>query len=563
MQTATSSSYSEQEGGDDDFSVKYTSLRDSPSLSQNHSSPPPATDNSMKDSCTVKGFSNGSKSSGLSPEMNSPAAGPNVSKPRRTYGSIMHAIIICWLVIAMSFGLNILNFLVYLTVRPWSRRTARRLIGNWFQSMWVSVMSYLMPPSELVLSGDVFPKTKDSTRPAIIIANHQVDADFWYCWEVARAHQLQGQLKIILKAELSQVPVVGWGMRQFEFCFLRRNWEQDRRGLTRLLSSFMEDGLNCALLLFPEGTTINTESLAKSHRFAQQQSRPRLKHLLLPRSTGFAACLETMCQSSTAPPPLIYDLTVAYGGYSGEVPSWAMGYGRDRDVGVPSVAEMVQGLIQPRVFVHVKTYQADHRLREDPQKWLDARWGEKDVRLGEFIKHQAFTTTEATEILRPTGSRLTLVFLLFLPLILTCLLPALILLTLVVWPLVLTAGTVHFLALLSRSALKAAVRSGGKATQGPGFGLGFPPPAAASPQQPFQGGRSFGDGEGGQGARGKRVGVQGGRSREPAPREAPRPKAQSERPPPPAAAAVSSPSRALTAPPRRSPRRLPERSRDY
>lgn len=34
------------------------------------------------------------------------------------------------LLICMSFSINILNVIVYLTVRPWSRVFARRIIGE-------------------------------------------------------------------------------------------------------------------------------------------------------------------------------------------------------------------------------------------------------------------------------------------------------------------------------------------------------------------------------------------------------------------------------------------------
>ena len=51
----------------------------------------------------------------------------------------------------------------------------------------------------------------------------------------------------------------------------------------RLLGSFVEDGYECALLIFPEGTTINTKTFEKSKGFAAETSRPELKHLVLPR----------------------------------------------------------------------------------------------------------------------------------------------------------------------------------------------------------------------------------------------------------------------------------------
>ncbi len=92
-------------------------------------------------------------------------------QPAPTYGSFLHAVTLGCLVVAMSFGINLLNLLVYLLVRPVSRVAARRVVGGVFQAMWVNVAAYLLPRSELVMTGDM---PVDPTRPAIIIANHQV-----------------------------------------------------------------------------------------------------------------------------------------------------------------------------------------------------------------------------------------------------------------------------------------------------------------------------------------------------------------------------------------------------
>ncbi len=372
------------------------------------------------------------------------------AKPPPTYASFLAAVLRGWLVIAMSFGINILNLIVYLTIRPWSRVTARRLTGEWWQRMWVSVMAYLLPKSEIVLTGDALHKTIDTSRPAIIIANHQVDADWWYCWEFARAYGLAGRLKIILKAELRKIPVVGWGMRQFEFLFLDRSWQHDQRRVYKLLGSFVEDGYECAMLVFPEGTTINTSALEKSRAFALDQGRPHMQHLVLPRTRAFQACMDALSQMPGIT-PIIYDLTLAYHGYSGEVPTWEMGYGREHDVDTPNVEDMLRGRACPRVHVHVKVYEGDEAVRTDVEGWLDARWKEKDVLLERFIHEQCFD--ERGRIVQPEGSLAALLFLLVLPLIIALLLPAILLLTLIAWPLILLAGTLQFLNLIGRSAM--------------------------------------------------------------------------------------------------------------
>lgn len=52
---------------------------------------------------------------------------------------------------------------------------------------------------------------------------------------------------------------------------------------TRLLGSFVEDGYEACLLIFPEGTTVNTRTFDKSRAFAAGKQRPELNHLVLPR----------------------------------------------------------------------------------------------------------------------------------------------------------------------------------------------------------------------------------------------------------------------------------------
>ncbi len=69
----------------------------------------------------------------------------------------------------------------------------------------------------------------DTSRPVIIISNHQVDADWWYIWQAARHTEGAGNIKIVLKDQLKYVPIVGWGMRLMEFLFLRRNLEKDAK----------------------------------------------------------------------------------------------------------------------------------------------------------------------------------------------------------------------------------------------------------------------------------------------------------------------------------------------
>lgn len=110
----------------------------------------------------------------------------------------------------------------------------------------------------------------DTSRPSIIIANHQVDADWWYIWQAARASRGAGNIKIVLKDQLKYLPVIGWGMRLFEFLFLRRSIDHDAVHITNYIDGLVHDDFPFWLVIFPEGTTIHMEYVAKSQAFADK-----------------------------------------------------------------------------------------------------------------------------------------------------------------------------------------------------------------------------------------------------------------------------------------------------
>ena len=95
-----------------------------------------------------------------------------------------------------------------------------------------------------------------------------------------------------------------------------KDYISDREELFELLRSFAENNAASApvhLLLFPEGWFLHESNsrdrksiLAKSNDFAKREGRPQLKHLLLPRTTGFNASLESLRESS----PIVYDVTM-------------------------------------------------------------------------------------------------------------------------------------------------------------------------------------------------------------------------------------------------------------
>lgn len=165
------------------------------------------------------------------------------------------------------------------------------------------------------------------------------------------------------------------------------NYIEDREDLFSLLQSFAHSqgaGTPVHLLLFPEGWSLHGSNdrkavLAKSNEFAKREGRPQLKHLLLPRTTGFNASLESLRESS----PVVYDVTLAYRGYDG---SFRVG-----GIGDVTLATLWHILRRPReMHIRIKRYSMEEVLQD--ASWLDKQWAEKDRLLSHFLRHQQFPT---------------------------------------------------------------------------------------------------------------------------------------------------------------------------
>lgn len=137
-----------------------------------------------------------------------------------------------------------------------------------------------------------------------------------------------------------------------------------------------------------------------------------------------------------------------------------MGYSRHHDTDVPTVEAMLRGRACPRVHLHATVHEGTEAVLNDAQAFLDARWREKDALLDRLIQQGGFAPPADARVLHPQGSLASLLFLLFVPLLIGLLLPALLLLTLVAWPLVVIANTVNFLKVVGRTTFGASGSSG-------------------------------------------------------------------------------------------------------
>lgn len=148
----------------------------------------------------------------------------------------------------------------------------------------------------------------------VMIANHQVYTDWMYLWWVAYTCCMHGRVYIILKESLKRIPVIGQGMLFYGFIFLARKWESDKPRLRHRLEKLKKKKYGVLdpmwLLIFPEGTNLSSNTKARSDAFAEKTGLPKVRHEVLPRSTGLFYCLQELKGTVD----YVYDCTIGYEG---------------------------------------------------------------------------------------------------------------------------------------------------------------------------------------------------------------------------------------------------------
>ena len=340
-------------------------------------------------------------------------------------------------VIVSAFGMATILVCLYLIVRPFSIPMARRLAAQIGAASWLDALALILPNTQIKLTGDSDVPSPVGT--SILVTNHLMDGDWFTLLMLGRCVGLRGSIKVFLRNEIlnlkksgtptngersqattngtparSNSQIVAQGSPQraaassssiyrhqtpvdlslvanflhtfLEFPLLNgEDYISDRENLFQLLRSFADRNEAAApvhLLLFPEGWSLyNGEDrknvLARSNEFAKREKRPQLKHLLLPRTTGFNASLNSLRESS----PVVYDVTMAHRGYDGSLPP-------KLDLSILSLWKLLRTKYPDEIHIRIKRYSMEEVLQDS--SWLDKKWAEKDRLLHHFSRHQSF-----------------------------------------------------------------------------------------------------------------------------------------------------------------------------
>mmetsp|Transcript_19605 Transcript_19605/g.24174 ORF Transcript_19605/g.24174 Transcript_19605/m.24174 type:complete len:603 (+) Transcript_19605:138-1946(+) len=418
---------------------------------------------------------------------------PSLHSTTSTLYKILSSLATFIIITLCTIGLATTLFVLYLTIRPFSLPTYRRLACNIGAAALLDAMALLLPNMRIYLTGDSDPLSPVGV--SFLVCNHVMEGDWWAMLMMARCVGLRGSVKAFLQRRPNsnginmksggvvshspngnstgnlngtsnngtdnmtmhmsssasllnssshhyQHPNNGGGFKRnlsqqgvsnptnnnphsqnqekniigngngnsnrtttkpcsslavsflhslLEFPLLSsehtQNYIADRNELFTLLRSFASDGAPAPihLLLFPEGCSEGDDRksmMTKSMEFAKREGRPQLNHLLLPRTTGFYASLDSLREAS----PVVYDVTMAYRGYDGGENSFSC------DISLATIMKLIRGEIPNEVYMRIKRFSMEEVLGD--AQWLDKQWSEKDRLLGKFVRCGNFASVD-------------------------------------------------------------------------------------------------------------------------------------------------------------------------
>ncbi|KAF9765072.1 hypothetical protein NGRA_0009 [Nosema granulosis] len=195
-------------------------------------------------------------------------------------------VIVCWMYLCDKFVTN----------KALKTRIVRATKRVWLNLTMAALHIYFPQPIYVHYNPIILEKVKN-----IVISNHLTEYDWLFILNLLYHLGRYDDVCIILKQSLKNIPLVGYGMRFFGFIFLNRQLDKDKQiineGAERLIHQAKYD-----LLIFPEGTYIDSFSFPKSRRFASDKKIEvngkafNPQNVLVPRTSGFNVLKEELLE---------------------------------------------------------------------------------------------------------------------------------------------------------------------------------------------------------------------------------------------------------------------------
>lgn len=256
---------------------------------------------------------------------------------------------------------------ISLVIKPFWPRGFRRF-NRWAADFWWGgCVAYArrFVGQEIVVTGEPLP----SDENVLVVANHQQMPDITTIMALARDRGRLGDLKFFVKHALKWVPGVGWGMQFLNCPFLKRDWAADRDRINATFATLVHEQIPMWLVSFVEGTRATEAKIRASAEWAIEHGLEPTRHVLIPRTKGFAASVEGLGEHLNA----VYDFTIGYVG------------------GVPTLWQHITGRVK-QIHVHVRRFPAEElpKIEAELKQWLRDRFYEKDALLEAYYSTGAF-----------------------------------------------------------------------------------------------------------------------------------------------------------------------------
>ncbi|CAH1418394.1 unnamed protein product [Lactuca virosa] len=288
---------------------------------------------------------------------------------------------------ASGLIVNLIQAIIYVTIRPFSKSIFRRINRMVAELLWLELVWIVDWWAGVKVCLYTDPETLEmmGKEHALVIANHKSDIDWLIGWVFAQRSGCLGSTLAVMKKSSKYLPVIGWSMWFSEYLFLERSWAKDETTLKLGLERLKDYPQPFWLALFVEGTRFTQAKLLAAQEYASSLGLPVPRNVLIPRTKGFVTSVSQMRSFV----PAIIDMTVAL----------------PKDTTPPTMLRLFKG--QSSV-IHVKVKR--HSMKDLPEsdeavaQWCKDIFVVKDDVLDKHRELNAFPDSELVDIGRPLKS---------------------------------------------------------------------------------------------------------------------------------------------------------------
>ncbi|KAJ0083966.1 hypothetical protein Patl1_29755 [Pistacia atlantica] len=209
---------------------------------------------------------------------------------------------VSFMYVASGLIINLIQAALFLTIRPLSKNTYRRINGAISEILWLVIVWILewWAGLEVKLYTDLKTYRLMGKEHALVMPNHLTDLDTFFLWILAQRSGCLRSALTVLKKSSKYLPIFGWATWFSESVFVDRSWAKDEKKLKESFQALKDFPTPFWLTIFTEGTRLTPDKLLQAQEFALS------KGLNIPKN-GFVAAIENFRSFV----PAIYDVTIA------------------------------------------------------------------------------------------------------------------------------------------------------------------------------------------------------------------------------------------------------------